>query len=251
MLELKNKLHSLKYLLGIYPNFWQLPNAVKLYEFMELTRDFYPAKNTRVLDLGCGKGIQTQLLAARGADVFGVDPSTKRFNAANGELKWSKAKRKVRFFCGTLEEAKLKDKSFDSVISFCVLEHIPNLPEVLQEIHRILKDGGELHATVDALDNIDDAALKDKHRNEHAVVQYFTPETIEETLRKAGFRVTEKRHILTSDLAKDKLIEELTTGKYFLPPSERKKALERLKKEEEKSASRKRGTMILCRAQKV
>ncbi len=37
-----------------------------------------------------------------------------------------------------------EDNTFDSIFASEVFEHIPNLPEILQELHRVLKPGGTL-----------------------------------------------------------------------------------------------------------
>jgi 2-polyprenyl-3-methyl-5-hydroxy-6-metoxy-1,4-benzoquinol methylase len=251
MIDLERRKKILKYLAGIYPSVWQLPNSVKILEFRALIDDHHPVKGETVLDLGCGKGLQTQLLASKGASVIGIDPSIKRHKAAITEIRWSRVKKNVDFRCCTLEVDSLESSSLDKAISFCVLEHIPNLDDVLSTIHKGLKPGGELHATVDSLSNIGDEQLLDKHRNEHAVVQYFTLETIEETLNRAGFSVFEKRHILTSDLARQKLMDELNTGNYFQPARIRKSDFEKLLSEEVASSSPDIGTMILVRARKA
>ena len=250
MIDVARRISLLKYLFGVYPSVWQLPNAVKILEFNELTKVFSPDEGTKVLDLGCGKGLQTQLLASRGAKVFGVEPNEKRYKLAQREVRWSRAKRDVSFFHGTLDQAPFEDGSFDSVVSFCVLEHIPNLDEVLQRLHRLLRKGGQLHATVDSLSNIEDNDLIEKHRNEHSVVEYFTPQTVDDRLRGAGFEVLEKRHILTSDMAKQMLVNELKTGNYWMPPDVRSKYYSELV-EAETQAPSETGTMILVRAQKA
>jgi 2-polyprenyl-3-methyl-5-hydroxy-6-metoxy-1,4-benzoquinol methylase len=251
MIDFQRRVKMLKYLLGIYPSIWQLPNAVKIHEFMELTNGLSTGSNNRILDLGCGQGMQTQLIAKTGAYLIGVEPNAKRYGLALRELQSSRVKPRVKFFNGTLEEAGLEEESFDSVISFCVLEHIPNLDDVLKNIYKILKQGGEIHATVDSLSNIDNESLLNKHRREHAVVQYFSLDTIEHVLNQAGFVVTENRHILTSELARNKLIKELETGNYLEHIGMRKTAVQELIHEESQSNTNDQGTMILVRARKV
>jgi trans-aconitate methyltransferase len=41
-----------------------------------------PVAGERILDLGCGDGVLTELLRARGADVIGVDGSAEMVAAA-------------------------------------------------------------------------------------------------------------------------------------------------------------------------
>jgi 2-polyprenyl-3-methyl-5-hydroxy-6-metoxy-1,4-benzoquinol methylase len=250
MIDIRRRVSTLKYVLGLYPSVWQLPNAVKIYEYLEIAKGLNANKNLRILDLGCGRGLQTQLLARNAAHVTGIEPDPKRFQLALRDVRSSRVKNKIEFVNGTLEDATLEEGTLDRAVSFCVLEHIPNLDEVLAKIFKLLRSGGELHATVDSLGNMDDQALIEKHRKEHAVVQYFTLDTIEETLNRAGFVVTEKRHFLTSPLAKAKLIAELETGNYLDPIELRKKRVQDLAEAESRITEPSGGTMILVRARK-
>ena len=95
----------------------------------------------RVLDLGCGTGRYSVLLAQRGATVTGSDPS-------RGMLE--QARRKITPACsldlyhGTLTEAKFPDEHFDLVVSALTLSHLPMLEPTLREAARVLKPGGRL-----------------------------------------------------------------------------------------------------------
>jgi len=251
MIDIQRRVFALKYFLGAYPSVWQLPNAVKIYEYLEIEKGLNSSPDSRMLDLGCGRGLQTQLLALNAAHVTGVEPDTKRHSLALRDIKTSRVRKKVTFVHGTLEDANLKKETLDRAVSFCVLEHIPNLTEILVKIFGLLRVGGELHATVDSLSNIDDKNLLEKHRKEHAVVQYFTLDSIEQTLNRAGFTVTEKRNFLTSKLAKEKLVDELETGIYLDPPAQRKKMVHELVDAEKRSTEPNQGTMILVRARKA
>ena len=76
-------------------------------------------------------------------------------------------------------------------------EHIQNLDDVLRELLRLLKPGGELHASVDALASIRDPELLARHRRDHYVVQYFTQQTLRRQLEAAGFEVLEIYPLMT------------------------------------------------------
>lgn len=89
------------------------------------------------LDWGCGTGYQGSLLSQNKLEIFHCDVP----NALN----------KDQEFIGNLAKYKLLDHeyklpyndcSFDFVVSFGVLEHVPNEVESLKEINRILKPGG-------------------------------------------------------------------------------------------------------------
>ncbi|MEM1394736.1 MAG: class I SAM-dependent methyltransferase [Cyanobacteria bacterium P01_A01_bin.80] len=98
----------------------------------------------KILDWGCGKGHISYLMREMGAqiascDVRGADDSSFGQNTPIIE----KASINVVF----LEHPYIlpfKDASFDIVLSFGVLEHVPSHLASLQEINRILKPSGLL-----------------------------------------------------------------------------------------------------------
>ncbi len=93
------------------------------------------------LDVGCGDGhfaasCLTTPLAA------GIDPAY----ASAREAQRTGAYRLV--VAGSAAALPFPDQSFASVVSNCVLEHIPPLAESLSEIARVLRPGGKLVITV-------------------------------------------------------------------------------------------------------
>ena len=98
------------------------------------------AKGRRVLDAGCGTAYGTAVLAeADAAEVTGVDRARAVLDAARPRLPAA-----VRLETADLEELPFDDGSFDLVVCFEVLEHLEN-PEVgLDELTRVLSEGGLL-----------------------------------------------------------------------------------------------------------
>jgi len=55
----------------------------------------------------------------------------------------------VKTYVGDIQkQTEFNDKQFDRVIAVHVLEHLPDLPSALREIHRILKDDGHFTAVI-------------------------------------------------------------------------------------------------------
>ena len=102
----------------------------------------------RILDLGCGNGWATRLLAQANAGVqaIGVDASHAMIERA--EELHSLAIR-ARYEAGHFERLDFKDASFDRVFSMEALYYSQDLERAIAEIQRILKPGGIADVVVD------------------------------------------------------------------------------------------------------
>jgi 2-polyprenyl-6-hydroxyphenyl methylase/3-demethylubiquinone-9 3-methyltransferase len=93
-----------------------------------------------VLDIGCGGGFTCEFLAQRGAIVAGVDQSTACIQVAQAHAKQQQLA--IAYQVAHAEVLPLPADSFDVVTCVDVLEHVDDLRQTLQEIHRVLKPGG-------------------------------------------------------------------------------------------------------------
>jgi 2-polyprenyl-3-methyl-5-hydroxy-6-metoxy-1,4-benzoquinol methylase len=226
-----------------------MQNPIKIHEFFSVVSGASLKKHHHVLDLGCGKGFQTQLLAAGCEKVIGVDIQERPIQEAYRFLRHSPVEDKVKFICTSLEEANLPPSSLDRVFSFCVLEHIPNLGGVLAEIVRLLKPGGELHVSVDSLATVKDPELLAKHRQEHFVNQYFTAASLNQQLRASGLQVLEIFPIFTGEFARHQFEERIRRGSFGQGMINRVLSYKRLR-DEDKHSSSKEGIMLVARARR-
>ncbi len=102
----------------------------------------------RVLDLGCGTGIFTQILS----DVEGVTGIVGLDISKESVLNAKKrCNDRCRFVAGSATELPFPDSSFDAVVAFGdIISHIHNgYKEAISEIGRILKPGGHLLFDID------------------------------------------------------------------------------------------------------
>lgn len=107
-----------------------------------------PRPRQRVLDLGCGCGLDTfvsgLLVGAEGRSV-GVDLTPEMLEWPRGALgSWTLEN--VEFQEGNIEELPFEEGFFDLVTSNGVLNLVPDKVEAFREICRILKPGGTLAA---------------------------------------------------------------------------------------------------------
>jgi SAM-dependent methyltransferase len=95
----------------------------------------------KTLDFGCGDGYFAKQFFPRKIDIgIDVDPSLKT------RAQSSNAYKRIMFFNG--KKLPFPDNYFDTIVSNCVLEHIPNLADNLKEISRVLRPKGKFYATV-------------------------------------------------------------------------------------------------------
>jgi ubiquinone/menaquinone biosynthesis C-methylase UbiE len=108
--------------------------------------DYAGAGGLRVLDVGCGQGIDLIEYARAGAEVTGVDLTLRHLELARQNLDALHLDAKV--VDGDAEELPFADGSFDRVSSNGVLHHTPDIARALQEIRRVLRPSGEVRVLV-------------------------------------------------------------------------------------------------------
>jgi SAM-dependent methyltransferase len=90
----------------------------------------------RALDVGCGNGVWLLKLQSLGWSVEGVEFSALACQQARAAG--------LVVHEGSLADAGLPSEAFDVVRIWQTLEHVPDPAEVLREIARVLKPGGQL-----------------------------------------------------------------------------------------------------------
>lgn len=94
-----------------------------------------------VLDAACGEGYGSEIIAKGGAkSVVGVDISREAIDIALGHFTGETA----RFYQGNVCNIEFADQSFDVVVSFETIEHVPDYERMLLEFKRVLKKDGVL-----------------------------------------------------------------------------------------------------------
>src|SRR5450631_160985 len=99
-----------------------------------------------VLELGCGSGGYTLHLAEKvGCRLIGLDINERGVHAANQLALARSLASRVRFEqCDASKNLPFDDNTFDAVFLNDALCHLPGRPEVLVEIFRVLKPGGQM-----------------------------------------------------------------------------------------------------------
>jgi 2-polyprenyl-3-methyl-5-hydroxy-6-metoxy-1,4-benzoquinol methylase len=101
----------------------------------------------RMLEIGCGRGERLAHFRDLGWEVTGQEVDTKA-------VAHVKAMRGLDVLCGELTSLGLKSEQFDIIIMSHVLEHVPNIKQMLSECFRLLKCGGRLIITTPNADSL-------------------------------------------------------------------------------------------------
>jgi len=99
------------------------------------------------LDIGCGEGHNTRLLAKRGAKVAAVDVSEVFISHAH-KLEQNEPLN-IDYHIASAVELPFADQSFDFATAFMSFMDIPETDRVLAEAYRILKPGGFLQFSIE------------------------------------------------------------------------------------------------------
>ncbi len=97
-----------------------------------------PWINGELLEVGCGEGRGVETLLPLAESYFGLDKIQEVIDSLKEKYPG------VEFRQAVIPPFEgIADNSFDTVVSFQVIEHIPNDRLFLQEIYRVLKPGGK------------------------------------------------------------------------------------------------------------
>ncbi len=162
----------------------------------DLVKTLKAKEEERILDLGCGTGYLTNLIAGSGADVTGIDNSKEMITKA--KLQYPD----IDFRLMSADNLRFKNP-FDAVFSNATLHWILNKQEVIDCMYQALKHGGRLVLEMGGKDNVGsivnalkDSLLKRGFRKEAGKNIWYFPSLSEYTslLESKGFRVTYAAH---------------------------------------------------------
>ena len=100
-------------------------------------------RDKRVVDVGCGGGILTEALAARGAQALGIDLAEAALEVARGHALQSKLAIEYRA-CAAETLAAEQPAGFDVVCCMEMLEHVPDPTSVVRACATLVKPGGHV-----------------------------------------------------------------------------------------------------------
>ena len=112
------------------------------YHLVDLFRELRGSSG-KLLEIGCGIGMDSVQLAKVGFDVTGVDLTESAIEIARVHARLRGVP--IEFHTGNAEELGFADRTFRVVYSFGVLHHTPDIRGALAEVHRVLEPGGKAY----------------------------------------------------------------------------------------------------------
>ena len=153
--------------------------------FVNRSVDSSQGKN--ILDIGVGTGLLTKELYHKGAEIYGIDFSTKMLEIAKRVMP------KGRFFCHDFQKglpAELKTVKFDYIISSYAIHHLNDDQKVdfISELKGHLIEGGKIIVADIAFGTKDEMRLySEKFQEDWDNDEvYMTEDEMLERLRKRG-----------------------------------------------------------------
>ena len=104
-----------------------------------LTKNKEPLKKLKILDIGCGGGLISEPMCRLGAEVTGIDASSKNIKVATLHAK--KNNLKINYSNKSPEELIAKEE-YDIILNLEVVEHVNDLDLYLKSCSKILKKNG-------------------------------------------------------------------------------------------------------------
>jgi len=152
-------------------------------------------KNCTVLDIGCQTGYVCQRLYELGHDAYGIEVLEK--SIATAKKKYPQIHFKV---ANCQEKIPFDNNFFDIVWAGDVIEHIAFTDVFVNEINKVLKNGGLFILTTpmhNMLKNIIISLFNfEKHFDpEFPHLRFYTIKSLESVLKKRGFDIKTKKYI--------------------------------------------------------
>ena len=96
-------------------------------------------KKINILDIGCGGGLLSEPMCRLGANVVGIDASSKNIEVAKFHAK--KNNLKINYICSSTEKLRI-GKKFDVILNMEIIEHVDDIDFFIKKSSQLLKKNG-------------------------------------------------------------------------------------------------------------
>ncbi|MGH7146273.1 MAG: class I SAM-dependent methyltransferase [Nitrospiraceae bacterium] len=98
----------------------------------------------RILDAGCGPGRHSMALARKGIRCLAIDCSESILEEAKKGTSTAALDGMIEFKLEDITCLRFPDQSFEYVLCWGVLMHVPNIEKAVEELLRVMKPGGRI-----------------------------------------------------------------------------------------------------------
>lgn len=116
---------------------WTAVDAIAFSRFHQ-----HMAANSSILDVGCGEGRASFQILRPGDKLLGLDVSRNLVRQAAGRAARTGVRNRATFLVADGSAPPIRPSTFDCVLTYGVLHHLPSPVTVFEHILRILKAGG-------------------------------------------------------------------------------------------------------------
>lgn len=155
---------------------------------------YTPLAGKRALDMGCGAGLLSEPLARLGATVVGVDAAPENIGAARAHA--AGVGLAIDYRAGTTDA--VAGETFDLVVSFEVIEHVPDPAAFVSSLAAVLAPGGVMVLSTPNRTPLSRLALitvgeglGQIPRGTHDWDRFLTPDELTALLTDVGLTVTD------------------------------------------------------------
>lgn len=174
---------SLKSYINDYRAHQKPKSKISQSKIKRLFRETNQQRKGKLLDIGCGAGSDLRAFNKIGWEAVGVE-----INQSACEHAWAAG---LEVICGTIFDAGFPDNSFDIVRLRHVLEHLDNPRQVLTEVKRILKPGGQVIITTPHIHSFNFALFRKfwYHLDVPRHLYLFNCNNLKQLARVIGFKI--------------------------------------------------------------
>ena len=154
--------------------------------FTEINKNL--KKGGALLDIGCGMGLAMKFFKKKGLNTYGFDPSEKA-------VEYCKKNGLEVIHAGLEGIDVFKNKKFDVITLFNVLEHLPDPKKTINEIRDVLSQKGILMIDVPNEFNHFQIAANEKFKldkwwvNAPCHLNYFSKDSLVNLLKSCGYKI--------------------------------------------------------------
>lgn len=145
-------------------------------------------KNGKILDAGCGVGVDSGYMVSEGFEVIGIDLSKEMLKLAKQKFP------QIEFRQKDIRELNFPPSSFDGILASCSLIHIPkkNVSSTLKKFHQILKKNGVIYIALQGGKSEEIFVNEPFKPNEKLFLNIISFDEIKNLLVNTGFSIIKK-----------------------------------------------------------